>query len=302
MNTLRRYVLKSHVTPALAGLALFYFVLSMDFIVDYLSLFITKGVPGAAVLEAFLLSLAWMTLLAVPMAVMVAVLTAFGRLSQDNEITAAKATGVNIFSLVAPVLIAAALLTAGLFQFGNRVLPASNFRLKKLLVGEISRKNVGGPIEIARQSHSALQAGWDVFLRLLVLISINVGILNLLPIPILDGGQALVVAVEGVKRSPLSLRTREAVQQVGLVNLAFAGGLDAGYVNWANSTRHVLIITRNRGYVKGYFPLLLATYRTIFSFVSASNYEGELLSKNLAVEVKKGLQRKVERLSSPYLL
>jgi regulator of sigma E protease len=97
--------------------------------------------------------------------------------------------------------------------------------LKKLLVGEISRKNVGGPIEIARQSHSALQAGWDVFLRLLVLISINVGILNLLPIPILDGGQALVVAVEGIKRSPLSLRTREIVQQVGLVVLLLLMGM-----------------------------------------------------------------------------
>ncbi len=97
--------------------------------------------------------------------------------------------------------------------------------LKKLIVGEISRKNVGGPIEIARQSHMALQAGWDVFLRLLVLISINVGILNLLPIPILDGGQALVVAVEGVKRSPLSMRTRELVQQMGLVMLLLIMGM-----------------------------------------------------------------------------
>lgn len=97
--------------------------------------------------------------------------------------------------------------------------------LKKLIVGEISRKNVGGPIEIARQSHTALQAGWDVFLRLLILISINVGILNLLPIPILDGGQALVVTVEGVKRSPLSMRTREIVQQVGLVLLVMIMGM-----------------------------------------------------------------------------
>ncbi len=129
-----RYVLRSHLVPAAAGLAIFYFVLSMDFIVDYLDLFIARGVPGLAVLEAFGLSLAWMTLLAVPMAVMVAVLTAFGRLAQDNEITAAKANGVPVVSLIAPVLIASALIAAGLFYFGNHALPGANHRLKTLLV------------------------------------------------------------------------------------------------------------------------------------------------------------------------
>lgn len=134
MSILSRYVLRTHLAPAAAGLAIFYFVLSMDFIVDYLNLFIAKGVPGGAVLEAFSLSLAWMTLLAVPMAVMVAVLTAFGRLSGDNEVTAAKATGVNVLSLQMPVLIAAGLVAISLFLFGNHTVPAANHRLKALLV------------------------------------------------------------------------------------------------------------------------------------------------------------------------
>jgi lipopolysaccharide export system permease protein len=134
MRILARYVLKAHLAPAAAGLAIFYFVLSMDFLVDYLNLFIAKGVPGMAVLEAFVLSLAWMTILAVPMAVMVAVLTAFGRLSQDNEITAVKANGVSVFALVAPVLAVVAALSIGLFQFGNVMLPAANHRLTALLV------------------------------------------------------------------------------------------------------------------------------------------------------------------------
>jgi lipopolysaccharide export system permease protein len=134
MSTLSRYVLKAHVAPAAAGLAIFYFVLSMDFIVDYLNLFIAKGVPGLAVLEGFVLSLAWMTVMAVPMAVMVAVLTAFGRLSGDNEITAAKATGVNVFTLIVPVLVASVVIAGGLFWFGNHMLPAANHRLKTLLV------------------------------------------------------------------------------------------------------------------------------------------------------------------------
>ena len=134
MSILSRYVLRQHLAPAATGLAIFYFVLSMDFIVDYLRLFIAKGVSAPAVLEAFALSLAWMTVLAVPMAVMVAVLTTFGKLSGDNEITACKANGVNVFSLMFPVLISGALIACGLFVFGNRVLPAANHRLKTLLV------------------------------------------------------------------------------------------------------------------------------------------------------------------------
>ena len=106
--------------------------------------------------------------------------------------------------------------------------------LKKLVSGEISRKNLGGPIEIARQSHMALQRGFQDFLRLLVLISINLGILNLLPIPILDGGQALVYTVEAVKRGPLSMRTREFVQQIGLVFLMMLMGL----AFWNDISRH----------------------------------------------------------------
>jgi regulator of sigma E protease len=106
--------------------------------------------------------------------------------------------------------------------------------LKKLVFGEISRRNLGGPIEIARQSHLALQRGWQDFLQLLVMISINLGILNLLPIPILDGGQALVFTVEAVKRGPLSQRTREIVQQLGLVFLVALMGL----AFWNDLSRH----------------------------------------------------------------
>jgi regulator of sigma E protease len=106
--------------------------------------------------------------------------------------------------------------------------------LKKLATGEISRKNLGGPIEIARQSHLALQRGFQDFLQLLVLISINLGILNLLPIPVLDGGQALVFTVEAVKRGPLSTRTREIVQQVGIVFLVML----MGFAFWNDLSRN----------------------------------------------------------------
>jgi regulator of sigma E protease len=96
-----------------------------------------------------------------------------------------------------------------------------------IFTGEVSRNQLAGPIGIAEIAGNAWQRGWETYLSILVLISINLGILNLLPIPILDGGQAVIYAVEGIKRSPLSLRTREIFQQVGftllimLMSLAF---------------------------------------------------------------------------------
>ncbi|MFQ5417393.1 MAG: RIP metalloprotease RseP, partial [Myxococcota bacterium] len=106
--------------------------------------------------------------------------------------------------------------------------------LGKMITGEVSRSNLAGPIGIAEIAGNAFERGWDTYLSILVLISINLGILNLLPIPILDGGQALLFLVEGVKRSPLSLRTREMVQQFGLAVLFMLMGL----AFWNDISRH----------------------------------------------------------------
>ena len=106
--------------------------------------------------------------------------------------------------------------------------------LEKLVAGDISRKAIGGPIEIAKQSHSAFQQGWDQFLSLLMFISINLGILNLLPIPVLDGGQILMTLVETVKRGPLSTQTREFVQQVGVLLIVAL----MGFAFWNDVSRY----------------------------------------------------------------
>src|SRR5262249_46519507 len=97
--------------------------------------------------------------------------------------------------------------------------------LVKIMTGEVSRKQLQGPIGIAEIAGHAYERGWENYLSILVLISINLGILNLLPIPVLDGGQAVIYAVEGVRRAPLSLRTREIVQQLGLTVLLLLMGL-----------------------------------------------------------------------------
>ena len=97
--------------------------------------------------------------------------------------------------------------------------------LGMIVTGEVSRRSLAGPIGIAEIAGHAFERGWETYLSIMVLISINLGILNLLPIPILDGGQALLFMVEGIKRSPLSLRTREIVQQIGVTVLVMLMGL-----------------------------------------------------------------------------
>ena len=67
-----------------------------------------------------------------------------------------------------------------------------------------------------------------------MLISINLGIINLLPIPVLDGGQALLYMIEGIQRSPISVRTREFVQSVGLTMVIALIGL----AFWNDLSRH----------------------------------------------------------------
>jgi regulator of sigma E protease len=86
----------------------------------------------------------------------------------------------------------------------------------KLIKGSISAKNVGGPILIFKQAGASAKAGKSSFLFFLALISINLGVVNLLPIPILDGGHIFVSLIEFVSRRKIPTRTLEMAQKVGL--------------------------------------------------------------------------------------
>ncbi|MCB9642819.1 MAG: RIP metalloprotease RseP [Myxococcales bacterium] len=91
--------------------------------------------------------------------------------------------------------------------------------LRKMFTREISTETIGGPILIFQIAQEAVKSGWEVFLRHMALISINLGILNLLPIPILDGGHLFFFGVEAVIRRPIPMRIKEAALFVGLVLL-----------------------------------------------------------------------------------
>jgi regulator of sigma E protease len=92
--------------------------------------------------------------------------------------------------------------------------------LARLFRPEGSVKELSGPINIARIAGMAMQAGWLQVLRLMALISLQLGVMNLLPIPVLDGGHIMILLIEGVARRDLSLRVKERIQQVGFAALA----------------------------------------------------------------------------------
>jgi regulator of sigma E protease len=86
----------------------------------------------------------------------------------------------------------------------------------RMLVGEASVKNLSGPLTIAELAGDSAQAGFESFLQFLVLISLALGFMNLLPIPILDGGQVVMQLIEWFKGSPLSDRAQAFGQQLGI--------------------------------------------------------------------------------------
>lgn len=88
--------------------------------------------------------------------------------------------------------------------------------LYKMITREVSPRNLGGPILIAQMAGQQAQEGIGSFLAFLAVLSINLGVLNLLPVPVLDGGHLFFFAVEAIIGRPVSLKYREKAQQVGI--------------------------------------------------------------------------------------
>ena len=91
--------------------------------------------------------------------------------------------------------------------------------LKDLFTGEASPKQLMGPVGIAQLSGESAQAGWIALLTLMASISLNLGLLNLLPIPILDGGHITIMALEGIARRDFSRQLKEKMLLAGFVVL-----------------------------------------------------------------------------------
>ncbi|MEA3369161.1 MAG: RIP metalloprotease RseP [Candidatus Ratteibacteria bacterium] len=86
----------------------------------------------------------------------------------------------------------------------------------KMATGQISPRHLGGPILIAQLTAQQVKFGFGPLMTFLALISVNLAVINLLPIPILDGGHLLFLVAEKIKRRPVSLKTQEIAQSIGL--------------------------------------------------------------------------------------
>ena len=96
--------------------------------------------------------------------------------------------------------------------------------LWNMIAGPVSKENIAGPITIATYAGYTVTLGFEEFLRFLAVVSISLGILNLLPIPMLDGGQIAYQLAELVKGAPVSERARLFGQQIGIAMLVLIIG------------------------------------------------------------------------------
>lgn len=136
MKILNRYILREHIPPFLFSVLIITFLLILETIPKIVDLIVNKDISALVVFELIFLNLAWMIALSVPMAVLVATLLTFGRLTSDFEIIAIKTSGINLLRILIPLLIAAGFLTYGMIQFSDKVLPELNHKAR-VLTGDI---------------------------------------------------------------------------------------------------------------------------------------------------------------------
>ena len=139
MKIIDRYVLKEHAGPLAFALTALTSLLLLNYVAKQFGNLVGKGLPWTVIGEFFLLSVPFTVAMTLPMAVLVATLYAFSRLAAEAEITAFKASGVSMQRLLAPVLLAASVLSLLMVTFNDQVLPRTNHRLSALQM-DIARK------------------------------------------------------------------------------------------------------------------------------------------------------------------
>lgn len=137
MRILRNYILKEIAGPLIASLAVFTFILLIGNMFKLADLLINKGVDIKDVFKLFLYLIPYILSYTIPMSMLTATMLCFGRFSSDNELTAMKASGISLYKIGLPVLIASFIISLGSVYLNDRILPLSHFASYKLI------KNVG---------------------------------------------------------------------------------------------------------------------------------------------------------------
>ena len=138
MRIVTRYVVREHIGPLVFALTALTSLLMLQYVARQLANLAGKGLPWSAIGKFFVLSLPFTVAMTMPMAVLVATLYAFGRMASEHEITAFKASGVRVWSIMAPVLVAALALSIGMVLFNDQVLSRANHSLR-VLQSDIAR-------------------------------------------------------------------------------------------------------------------------------------------------------------------
>ena len=162
MKILTRYLIRAHLGPSLFAFFALTGVILINTLARRLADLAGKGLPPRVIAEFFVLALPATLALTFPMAVLVAVLYTFSNLTAENEITALKASGVDLRRLLAPILVLATMLTLVMIWFNDRVLPESNHRWSQLIV-DIGRKTPTFMLEEQTLNRIAPQSGGKVY-------------------------------------------------------------------------------------------------------------------------------------------
>lgn len=135
---LYKYILRAHFAPFMFSIVTLMLIFLLQFLMKFADRLVGKGIDTFIVIELIIYNLAWMVVLVVPMASLVATLMAFGSLSQTNEITIIKSSGTSLYKMMASPLLASMIVGYLLILFNNDVLPDANHQAK-VLMNDISR-------------------------------------------------------------------------------------------------------------------------------------------------------------------
>ena len=133
------YIVREAVGPFIMALGVIMFVFLLQFLMRFIDRIVGKGLTFWTIVELIVYNLSWMVVLAVPMAVLVAGVMAFGSMASNNELTAMKAAGVSLGRMIFPMLVLSTLIAVFDLQFNNIILPDANHKAKDLMM-DINQK------------------------------------------------------------------------------------------------------------------------------------------------------------------
>ena len=139
MKTLNKYLFEQSLIPFLLSVAVITTVLFLQFLIRAVDRFLGKGLDALTIFEYLYLNLAWIIALSVPMSLLISSVMTYGRMAQQNEITALKSAGVNLYNIIKPAMLFSSLVGIGLCLFNNLILPEMNYNAR-LLARDIYKK------------------------------------------------------------------------------------------------------------------------------------------------------------------